>query len=122
MPGWKTPCSTHLCSAPAVDAFRIPDLRRKLLFTLGMLVASRFIAQMPVPCADLTALQRVFQTNPLAGFSDLFSKGALSSLSVAALVYPYTTAHLRRPAPHTGSDVEANPVTASSAAALRTSH
>ncbi len=125
MPGWKTPCSTHLCSAPAVDAFRIPDLRRKLLSTFEMLVASRFIAQMPIPCADLTALQRVFQTNQPAGFFDLFSKGALSSLSVAALgVYPYTTAHLRlrRPAPHTGSDVEANPVTASSAAALRTSH
>ncbi len=52
----------------AVDAFRIPDLRRKLLCTFEMLVASRFIAQMPVPCADLTALQRVFQTNQPAGF------------------------------------------------------
>src|SRR5947209_6629062 len=33
----------------AVDAFKIPDLRRKLLFTVGMLVASRFIAHVPVP-------------------------------------------------------------------------
>jgi preprotein translocase subunit SecY len=79
----------------AVDAFKIPDLRRKLLFTLGMLVASRFIAHVPIPGADLNALQRVFQTNQLAGFFDLFSGGALSSLSVAALgVYPYITAHI----------------------------
>ena len=80
----------------AVDAFKIPDLRRKLLFTLGMLVASRFIAHVPIPGADLT-LQRVFQTNQLAGFFDLFSGGALSSLSVAALgVYPYITAQIIR--------------------------
>src|SRR5207244_13555408 len=59
----------------AVDAFKIPDLRRKLLFTVGMLVASRFIAHVPIPGADLTALQRVFQTNQLAGFFDLFSGG-----------------------------------------------
>ena len=73
----------------AVGAFRIHDLRRKLLFTFGMLVASRFIAHVPIPGADLNALQRVFQTNQLAGFFDLFSGGALSSLSVAALgVYP----------------------------------
>ena len=47
----------------AVGAFRIHDLRGKLLFTFGMLVASRFIAHVPIPGADLNALQRVFQTN-----------------------------------------------------------
>jgi preprotein translocase subunit SecY len=79
----------------AVDAFKIPDLRRKLVFTLSMLVAFRFIAHIPVPGADVAALQRVFQTNQLAGFFDLFSGGALSSLSVAALgVYPYITAQI----------------------------
>src|SRR5919201_4067961 len=79
----------------AVDAFRIPDLRRKLLFTAAMLVTFRFIAHIPVPGADVAALQRVFQTNQLAGFFDLFSGGALSSLSVAALgVYPYITAQI----------------------------
>ena len=35
--------------AAAVDAFKIPDLRRKLIFTLAMLVAFRFIAHIPVP-------------------------------------------------------------------------
>jgi preprotein translocase subunit SecY len=79
----------------ALDAFKIPDLRRKLLFTLGMLVTFRFIAHIPVPGADVAALQRVFETNQLAGFFDLFSGGALSSLSVAALgVYPYITAQI----------------------------
>jgi len=82
----------------AVDAFKIPDLRRKLLFTLGMLVAFRFIAHIPVPGADVAALQKVFETNQLAGFFDLFSGGALSSLSVAALgVYPYITAQIIMP-------------------------
>src|ERR1700738_5403245 len=69
----------------AVDAFKIPDLRRKLLFTLGMLVTFRFIAHIPVPGADVAALQHVFETNQLAGFFDLFSGGALSSLSVAGV-------------------------------------
>jgi preprotein translocase subunit SecY len=79
----------------AVDAFRIPDLRRKLIFTMAMLVAFRFIAHIPVPGADVDALSRVFQTNQLAGFFDLFSGGALSSLSIAALgVYPYITAQI----------------------------
>src|SRR5215467_3640782 len=79
----------------AVDAFKIPDLRRKLVFTMAMLVAFRFIAHIPVPGADVNALQRVFETNQLAGFFDLFSGGALSSLSVAALgVYPYITAQI----------------------------
>jgi preprotein translocase subunit SecY len=60
-----------------------------------MLVAFRFIAHIPVPGADVEALSRVFQTNQLAGFFDLFSGGALSSLSIAALgVYPYITAQI----------------------------
>jgi len=40
----------------AIDAFKIPDLRRKLLFTLSMLVAFRFIAHIPVPGANVAAL------------------------------------------------------------------
>jgi preprotein translocase subunit SecY len=79
----------------AVDAFKIPDLRRKLIFTLAMLVGFRFIAHIPVPGANVAALENLFQTNQLAGFFDLFSGGALSSLSVAALgVYPYITAQI----------------------------
>ena len=61
-----------------VLADRVGAIETQLLFTLGMLVASRFIAHVPIPGADLNALQRVFQTNQLAGFFDLFSGGALS--------------------------------------------
>src|SRR2546430_2711968 len=79
----------------ALDAFKIPDLRRRLLFTLAMLVTCRFIAHIPVPGANVAALENLFQTNQLAGFFDLFSGGALRSLSVAALgVYPYITAQI----------------------------
>src|SRR5215216_2158413 len=79
----------------AVDAFKIADLRRKLVFTMAMLVAFRFIAHIPVPGANVASLENLFQTNQLAGFFDLFSGGALSSLSVAALgVYPYITAQI----------------------------
>jgi preprotein translocase subunit SecY len=79
----------------ALDAFKIPDLRQKLLFTLGILVIFRFIAHIPVPGADPAAMREVFESNQLAGFFDLFSGGALSSLSIAALgVYPYITAQI----------------------------
>ncbi len=78
-----------------IDAMRVPDLRTKILFTLGMLVVFRFVAQVPVPGVDTQALSQAFQQQALLGFLDLFSGGALSNLSVAALgVYPYITASI----------------------------
>lgn len=81
-----------------IDAFRIPDLRAKLLFTLAMLVVFRFVAHVPVPGVDRDALEAVFsggQFGELLGFLDLFSGGALRNLSVAALgVYPYITSSI----------------------------
>src|SRR5687767_11642728 len=78
-----------------VSAWNLPDLRRKILFTLVMLVIFRFIAHIPVPGVDPTALQRFFQNNPLANMLDLFSGGALTNFSVAAMgVYPYITASI----------------------------
>ena len=74
---------------------RVPDLRAKILFTLAMLVVFRFVAQVPVPGVDTQALAQAFQQQALLGFLDLFSGGALSNLSVAALgVYPYITASI----------------------------
>jgi preprotein translocase subunit SecY len=79
----------------AADAWRIPDLRFKILFTLGILVIFRFFAHVPVPGVDREALAAAFEANPLLGFLDLFSGGALRNLSVAALgVYPYITASI----------------------------
>ena len=79
----------------AADAWRIPDLRYRILFTLGILVIFRFFAHVPVPGVDREALAAAFEANPLLGFLDLFSGGALRNLSVAALgVYPYITASI----------------------------
>jgi preprotein translocase subunit SecY len=79
----------------AADAWRIPDLRFRILFTLGILVIFRFFAHVPVPGVDREALAAAFEANPLLGFLDLFSGGALRNLSIAALgVYPYITASI----------------------------
>jgi len=78
-----------------LDAFSLPDLRRRLLFTIGMLVVFRFIAHVPLPGVDLAALQELFEKNQLLGMLDLFSGGAMRNFSVAAMgVYPYITASI----------------------------
>ncbi len=78
-----------------IDAMRVPDLRTRILFTLGMLVVFRFVAHVPVPGVDSQALAQAFQQSALLGFLDLFSGGALANLSVAALgVYPYITSSI----------------------------
>ena len=75
-----------------LDAFRMPDLRRRILLTFAMLVAFRFIAHVPLPGVDPVALKSIFQSNALLGMLDMFSGGALKNFSVAAMgVYPYIT-------------------------------
>ena len=77
------------------NAFRLPDLRRKLLVTLGILVIYRFLAHVPVSGVDRTALAQIFQSNQLLGMLNLLSGGALSNFSVMAMgVYPYITASI----------------------------
>ncbi len=78
-----------------LDAFRLPDLRRRILFTLGMLVIFRFVAHVPLPGVDADALHQLFERMPIFGMLDMFSGGALRQFSVAALgVYPYITASI----------------------------
>ena len=78
-----------------IDAFHLPDLRRRLLFTLVILVAFRFIAHVPLPGVDTAALKSLFEQNALLGMLDMFSGGALRNFSVAAMgVYPYITASI----------------------------
>jgi preprotein translocase subunit SecY len=78
-----------------VDAFRQEDVRRKLLFTLAMLVVFRFVAHVPVPNVDRDNLRNAFNNNSILDFLSIFSGGALQNLSVAALgVYPYITASI----------------------------
>jgi preprotein translocase subunit SecY len=77
------------------NAFILPDLRRKLLFTFLILVVYRLASHVPVPGIDPEALRRVFESNQLLGFLDLLSGGAMSSFSVMAMgVYPYITASI----------------------------
>ena len=78
-----------------VDAFSLPDLRAKLLFTFAMLVVFRFIAHVPIPGVDLAALDKLFERNQLLGMLDMFSGGAMRNFSVAAMgVYPYITSSI----------------------------
>ena len=79
-------------------AFTLPDLRRRILFTIAMLVIYRLLANIPVPGVDLQAWL-VFTSqrtgNSVVDFLDLLSGGAVSNFSVMAMgVYPYITASI----------------------------
>lgn len=79
-------------------AFRLPDLRRKILYTLGILVLYRLLANIPVPGVDARALSSLAENitgNALIDTLDLLSGGAVSNFSVMAMgVYPYITASI----------------------------
>jgi preprotein translocase subunit SecY len=78
-----------------IDAFSLPDLRRRILITFGILIAFRFVAHIPLPGVDLAALNELFGRNALLGMLDMFSGGAMRQFSVAAMgVYPYITASI----------------------------
>ncbi len=78
-----------------INAFKIPDLRRKMLFTLGILAIFRFVATIPVPGVDQEALRRLLESNQLLGILNLFSGSTLKNFSIVAMgVYPYITASI----------------------------
>ncbi len=78
-----------------IDSLHHPDLRRKLLFTFGVLVIFRFMANIPVPGVDMDALRDIMDENQLLGMLDTFSGGALRRLSIVTMgVYPYITASI----------------------------
>src|SRR5512143_576503 len=81
------------------NAFALPDLRKRILFTLGILVLYQLAAHVPVPGVNQAALQSLLQgqsaTSALANILNLLSGGALSNFSVLAMgVYPYITAQI----------------------------
>ncbi len=81
------------------NAFKLPDLRRRMLYTILILVIFRMASNIPVPGVDRQALNAFFSsataTSQLAGLLDLLSGGAVSNFSVlAAGVYPYVTAQI----------------------------
>jgi len=82
-----------------VRAFRTPDLRRKLLFTIGVMVVFRIGSFLPTPGVSYKNVQECIAqtsgTNDLLGLVNLFSGGALLQLSVFALgIMPYITASI----------------------------
>ena len=78
-----------------VDAWRQPDVRQKVAFTLAMLVVFRLVAHVPIPDINRTQLENALDNNPVLGFLNLFSGGGLDNLSIVALgVYPYITASI----------------------------
>ncbi len=78
------------------NALRVPDLRKKILFTLLILIIYRFGAHIPVPGVKISDIQQLFQGSGGAlNFIDLFTGGALSNFSVFALgIMPYITASI----------------------------
>ncbi len=78
--------------------FTIPDLRKKILFTLAIFAVYRLGASIPVPGIDLEAVERVAsvsQQGGIYGLLNLFSGGALESFSVFSLgIMPYITASI----------------------------
>ena len=79
------------------NAFRIPELKKRILFTLGLLAVYRVGAHIPTPGIDSQALAAFFQQTQgtLLGFFDMFSGGALSRLTIFALgIMPYISASI----------------------------
>src|SRR5438874_4016157 len=79
------------------NIFRIPDLRKRILFTLGLLAVYRLGGHIPTPGINADLLQQFFQQNQgtFLGFVDLFSGGQLRRLTIFALgIMPYITASI----------------------------
>ena len=78
--------------------FKIPDLRKRIIFTLLMFGVYRLGAAVPVPGVDLEAVQRLTDSGSQAGIYgllNLFSGGALETFSVFALgIMPYITSSI----------------------------
>src|SRR6266403_3715005 len=79
------------------NIFRIPDLRKRILFTLGLLAVYRLGGHIPTPGVNADKLQQFFEQNrgTFLGFVDLFSGGQLRRLTIFALgIMPYITASI----------------------------
>ncbi|MEX1155708.1 MAG: preprotein translocase subunit SecY [Chloroflexota bacterium] len=78
-----------------VTAFRAPDIRRKILFTLGILLVFRALTNVPVAGVNQENLADLFNSNQLLGLLDLFSGGGLATASIIGMgVNPYINASI----------------------------
>ena len=79
------------------NIFRVPELKKRILFTLGLLVVYRIGAHIPTPGINSVALAELFARaqGTILGFFDMFSGGALSRLTIFALgIMPYISASI----------------------------
>ena len=77
------------------NIFRIPELRKRLLFSLGMLAVYRLGIFVTTPGVDRIAMRRVVSQGSLLGLLNFFSGGALEQLSIFALgIMPYVSASI----------------------------
>jgi len=78
-----------------VQAWKTPELRRKILVTAGILALFRFIAHVPAPGIDQIKLKELFSSSQLLGLLDVFSGGTLANFSIMALgLNPYINASI----------------------------
>ena len=68
-----------------LNAFRAPDIRRRILYVLALLIVFRLLASVPVPGIDRAQLADFVAGSALVGLLDLFSGGGLSHFSIVAL-------------------------------------
>ena len=75
-----------------LQIFKVKDLRKKVFIVVGLLIAFRLLAAIPIPGVDAVRLHGFFNSSQLFGFLNIFSGGGLSNLSIAMLgVGPYIT-------------------------------
>lgn len=78
-----------------IQIWKIKDLRKSILFVLGMLVIFRIGAHIPIPGVDTAGLKNLFSSNQLLGLMNIFSGGSMQNFSVVMLgVAPYITASI----------------------------
>jgi preprotein translocase subunit SecY len=79
------------------NIFKVPELKKRVLYTLVILAVYRIGAHIPTPGIDSVALQEIFSRvqTTILGFFDMFSGGALSRLTIFALgIMPYISASI----------------------------
>jgi len=78
-----------------LQIFKIRDLRKSILFVLGMLVLFRLAAHVPLPGVDVEALRSFFSSSDVLGLLNIMSGGAMKGFSVVAMgIGPYITASI----------------------------
>lgn len=76
-----------------IQIFKIPEIRNKILFVLGVFVIFRLMANIPIPGIDTERMREFFEGQQLFGLLNLFTGGALETLSIVMLgLGPYITA------------------------------